>query len=169
MFYVQGYMETSSDYSQLSSMFAYNDIPYRTATILKEGIDKGVVDNTEKNWANVASNFHAANELDKAIDAYAKSAIKTDSGENDLKRAELLADTEQFKKAIAGFDTALKKGSLKEPGKVHFRKGLAYLGLKQYNSAIRSLGLATKYKKWSKQAVQWSGYAKNQKANADKL
>ena len=64
------------------------------------------------------------------------SAAKTKNGENDLKRAELLADTEKFKQAIAGFNTALEKGSLKDPGKAHFRKGLSYLGLKQYNSAF---------------------------------
>lgn len=169
MFYVMGYMENENDYKQLSSLFAYSDIAFRTAEILKEGIDKGIVEDTEKNWKNIASNYHVASELKKAIDAYGRSAAKTKTGENDLKRAELLADTEQFKQAIAGFNTALEKGSLKDPGKAHFRKGLSYLGLKQYNSAIAALDKATKYKKWRKQAVQWTGYVKNQKANAAKL
>jgi len=169
MFYVQGLMETENDYKTLSSMFAYNDIPYRTAAILKEGIDKGVVKDTEKNWKNVASNFHVASELEKAIDAYAKSAAKTESGENDLKRAELLADLDKFKQAVAGFNKALEKGALKDPGKAHFRKALAYLGMKQYNSAISSLNKATKYKKWRRQSVQWASYVKTQKKNAAKL
>lgn len=169
MFYVMGYMETENDYKQLSSMFAFNDIPFRTAVILKEGIDKGVVKDTEKNWKNIASNFHVASELKKAIHAYGKSADKASSGENDLKRAELLADDEQFKKAIAAFNTAISKGSLKDVGRAHFRKALAYLGLKQYNSAIGALDKASKYKKWRRQAVQWSGFAKNQKKNAAKL
>jgi len=169
MYYVLGYMETESDYKQLSSMFAFNDIPYRTAVILKEGIEKGFVKDTEKNWKNIASNFHVASELKKAIHAYGKSADKTSSGENDLKQAELLADDEQFKKAVAAFNTALSKGSLKDEGRAHFRKALAHLGLKQYNSAIGALGKASKYKKWRRQAVQWSGFAKNQKKNASKL
>ena len=169
MFYVLGYMETENDYKQLSSMFAFNDIPYRTAAILKEGIDKGLVKGTENNWKNVASNYHVASELKKAIHAYGKSAEKTNSGENDLKRAELLADDEQFQKAIEGFNTAIKKGSLKDTGRAHFRKALAYIGLKQYNSAMGALDKASKYKKWRRQAVQWSGFAKNQKKNAAKL
>ena len=90
-------------------------------------------------------------------------------GEHDLKRAELLADTDQFKRAITGFSAAIKKGSLKDPGNAHFRKGLAYLGLKQYNSAISSLDKATKYKKWRKRAVQWKSYVKTQKTNSAKL
>ncbi len=169
MFYVQGYMETENDYKQLSSIFAYSDIPYRTAVILKEGIDKGLVKDTEKNWKNIASNFHVASELDKAIEAYARSAAKSDTGENDLKRAELLADREKYKEAIAAFNKALEKGKLKDEGKAHFRKGLAYLGLKQYNSAIASLNKATKYKRWRKGAVQWIGFVKNQQKNAAKL
>lgn len=169
MFYVLGYMETENDYKQLSSMFAFNDIPYRTAMVLKEGIDKGLVEGTEKNWINIASNFHVASELNSAINAYGKSAAITKTGENDLKQAELLADNEEFKKAIAAFNTALKKGSLKDTGRAHFRKALAYLGLKQYNSAIGALDKASKYKKWRRQAVQWSGFAKNQKKSASKL
>lgn len=169
MFYVQGYMETSNDYKQLSSLFAYSEIPYRTADVLKEGIAKGIVKDTEKNWNNIASNFHVAQELDKAIDAYGRAADKSKSGEKDLKRAELLADQEKYKKAIAGFDKALKKGSLKDAGRAHYRKGMAYFGMKQYNSAIASLQKATKYKKWRRRAVQWTGYVKTQKKQAAKL
>jgi len=169
MFYVQGMMESENDYKQLSSIFAYSDIPYRTALTLKEGIDKGIVKDTEKNWKNIASNFHVASELDKAIEAYGRSAAKSDSGENNMKRAELLADREKYKAAIAGFNKALEKGDLKDEGKAHFRKGLAYLGLKQYNSAIASLNKATKYKRWRKGAVQWIGFVKNQQKNAAKL
>ena len=80
MFYVQDMMETENDYKLLSSMFAYNDIPFRTAVVLKEGIEKGIVKDTEKNWKNIASNFHVASEMEKAIDAYAKSAAKSDTG-----------------------------------------------------------------------------------------
>jgi len=169
MFYVQGLMESENDYKQLSSIFAYSDIPYRTAVILKEGIEKGLVKDTEKNWKNIASNFHVASELDKAIEAYGHSAAKSDSGENDQKRAELLADREKYKEAIASFNKALEKGKLKDEGKVHFRKGLAYLGLKQYNSSIRALNKATKYKRWRRGAVQWIGFVKNQQKNAAKL
>jgi tetratricopeptide (TPR) repeat protein len=169
MFYVQGYMETSNDYKQLSALFAYNEIPYRTAVVLEEGISKGVVKDTEKNWNNIASNFHVSQELKKAIVAYERAADKSETGEKDLKRAELLADLEEFKKAVAGFDKALQKGSLKDAGRAHYRKGMAYFGMKQYNSSIASLQKATKYKKWRKRAVQWTGYVKTQKKQAAKL
>ena len=169
MFYVLGYMETENDYKQLSSIFAYSDIPYRTATILKEGIDKGVVQDTEKNWKNIASNFHVASELDKAIAAYERSAKKSDSGENDIKQAELLSDSSKYKRSVEVFDRALKKGKIKDVGKVHFRKGIAYLELKQFNRSIASFGEALKYKKWKQRASQYLSYAKTQKANAAKL
>ncbi len=169
MFYVLGYMETENDYKQLSSIFAYSDIPYRTASILKEGIEKGIVKDTEKNWNNVASNFHVASELDKAIEAYERSAAKSDTGEYDVKQAELLSDRERYKQAVQVFDRALSKGKLKDVGKVHFRKGVAYLEMKQYNRSIASFREAQKYKKWKKQAEQYLKYASGCKANAAKL
>ncbi len=169
LFYVQGMMETEGDYKLLSAIFAFSDIPYRTAVILKEGIEKGVVKDNDKNWENVASGFHSANELEKAIVAYGKSASKTDSGKFDLKQAELLSDLDEFKKAILAFNKALKKGSLKQPGKAYFGKGLAQIGLKQYNSAISSLTKATKYKKWNKRSKQWIAFVRNAKKNAELL
>jgi len=169
MFYVMGYMETENDYKQLSSIFAYSDIPYRTASILKEGIEKGIVKDTVKNWDNIAANYHVASELDKAIEAYERSAAKADTGEYDVKQAELLSDRERYKKAVQVFDRALSKGKLKDVGKVHFRKGVAYLEMKQYNRSIASFREAQKYKKWKRQAEQYLKYANGRKANAAKL
>jgi len=169
MFYAQGFMETENDYKQLSNYFAYSEIPYRTAVILKEGIDKGLVEDTEKNWNNIAQNFHISSELDKAIYAYGRAAAKATDGEKHIKQAELLSDRYKYKKAIETFDKGLKKGGLKDIGKVHFRKGIAYLELKQFNSSIASFQEATKYKKWRRQAVQYSSHAKNRKKQAAKL
>lgn len=169
MFYVLGYMENENDYKQLSSIFAYSEIPYRTAAILKEGIEKGLVKDTEKNWNNIASNFHVASELDKAIEAYQRAASKSETGEYDVKQAELLSDREKYKTAIQVFDRALSKGKVDDVGKVHFRKGVAYLEMKQYNSSIAAFREAQKYKKWKKQAQQYMKYANGRKANAAKL
>jgi len=169
MFYVQGLMETENDYKQLSNIFAYSEIPYRTANILKEGIEKGVVKSTEKNWKNVAQNYHIASELDKAIHAYGKSAKESSHGKNDIKQAELLADRYKYQKAIEAFDRGMKKGEIDDVGKVHFRKGIAYLELKQFNRSIASFEKATKYKKWRRQAVQYGSHAKNRKKQAAKL
>ncbi len=168
MFYIQGMMEKASDYKQLSVIFAWSEIPLRTAQILKEGIDKKIVEDNEKNWKNIGANFHISQEIDKAVLAYGRAGKQSDDGENELKQGELLADDEQFKKAIIKLNIAIKKG-VKDEGKVHYRKGLAYLGLKQYNRAITHLGKATKYKKWRKRSAQWTGYAKTQKKNAAKL
>lgn len=163
LFYLQGLMDKESDFVLLSQMFAHNDIPYRTATVLKEGMDKGIVKSTDENWSDIASNFHLAGELKNAIEAYTESAERTLTGEIDLKRAELLADSEQFLRAVTGFDQALKKGSLKDPGKAYFRKGLALFGLKLYDQAISSLDKANKYVSWRKRASQWTEYIKRHK------
>jgi len=169
LFYVQGLMETENDYLLLSQMFALNEIPYRTAVILKEGIDIGSVKDNDKNWKDIASNFHVAGELKQAIIAYGRSADKSNSGEMDLKRAELLADDGSFKQAVVGFDKALQKGSLEDPGKAYFRKGLAQYELKKYQQAIRSLLQAKKYSKWRSKSNQWKNYIKGIKERVASL
>ena len=124
---------------------------------------------TEKNWKNVAANYHVASELDKAIYAYGRSADKADDGENYVKQAELLSDAYKYKDSVQVFNKALKKGKIDDVGKVHFRKGIAYLELKQFNNSIQSFGEATKYKKWKQRAGQYINYAKTQQSNAAKL
>jgi len=169
MFYVQDMMEIENDYMLLSQMFAYNELPFRTATILQEGIDKGFVKDNDKNWKDVASNFHVAGDLKQAIAAYGRSATKTDSGEMDLKRAELLADNDQFELAVVGFDRALQKGSLQDPGKAYFRKGIALFGLANYDSAMATLRQASKYANWRSKVRQWSNYIKGVKGQVASL
>ncbi len=169
LFYVQEMMDTENDYLMLSQMFSYNNIPYRTAVILQEGIDKGIVKDSDKNWNDIASNFHIAGELNDAISAYEKSSVKTNTGEIDFKRAELLADINQFERAIDGFDAALQKGGLEDIGKVHFRKGIALYGLKQYDSAIVALQKANKYSEWRVRSEQWAKYIGDKKRQSGLL
>lgn len=169
MFYVQGLMETENDYMLLSRMFAYNNIPYRTAVILKEGIDRGHVKDNDKNWKDIGENFHVAGELKEAIIAYGRSADKTNVGDMDLKRAELLADDENFEQAVVVFDKALLKGSLQDPGKAYFRKGLAQYELKNYDQAISTLQEAKKYINWRSKARQWANYIKGIKGQVASL
>jgi tetratricopeptide (TPR) repeat protein len=158
MFYVRGQMDKDADFQLLASMFSYNGIPYRAATILREGVTKEIVDSTESSWNEIASNFRASGEIRKAIDAYAKSAAIANHGENDLIRAELLSDVDQYESAVKSFDVALKKGDLKDTGKAYFRKGIALYQLSQYGPAITTLKEAQKYTRWKDRAIQWSRF-----------
>jgi tetratricopeptide (TPR) repeat protein len=162
LFYLQGFMEKSSDYKQLSAFFAWNNIPNRSAYFLKKGIEKKQVKSDEKNWKNIAQNYHLARELKKASYAYEQAGQYAKTGENELKQAEILIENEQYQQSIHPLNKALKKG-VKDPGKLFFQKGIAYLELKQFNNAKKALKQAKKYKKWRSRAINYTKYVKGQK------
>jgi len=163
MFYLRGKFDTENDYKLLSSLFSYEDVPYRSALILEEGLKKGVVKSEDKNWRNVAQNYHVSNELSRAINAYGRSAEIADDGRDYLKQAELYSDKEEWQAAVRSFDKALKKGGLDDVGRAYLRKGVALISMGRCDSAFKALDQASKYKKYRKQSNSWADYAKDRK------
>ncbi len=154
MLYLQNRFDKESDYKQLSSLFAYQDVPFRSAQILEEGIKKGIVKPEENNWKNVASNYRYSNEADKAIVAYGRTAEVSDTGDYYLNQGELYMEKEKWKKAVASLDKAIRKGKLNDKGRVYYRKGIALGNNGKCTASIKSLKKATKYESWSKSAKQ---------------
>lgn len=160
MFYLYGGFENETDYKTLSALFAYEEIPYRSAEILEEGVSKGLVKPEVKNWKAIAANYRVSKEVDKAIDAYGRTAELADDGEDYLTQADLYGEKEKWRDVVKSLDKALKKG-VKDTGRVYFTKGNAQASLGQCKSALASLESATKYKKWRKRANAWISYVKD--------
>ncbi len=165
MFYVRGEFDKDDDYSWLSTLFALRDIPYRSAEVLEEGLNKGLVESDKKNWGAVAQNYHISNELEKAVKAYGKTAELSETGTEYLKQAEILSDDEQYKEAITAFDKALEKGGLKteEQGRAYFRKGTTLVNMGRCDAGMNVLEQAQKFKKFRRQAEQWVIFAEDRK------
>jgi len=160
MLYLNGGFDKESDYKTLSALFAYEDIPYRSAEILEEGVNKGLVKPEEKNWNAIAANYRVSKEIEKAINAYGKTAEVAEDGEEYLTQAELYAEKEKWRDTIKSLNKALEKG-VKDQGRVYFTKGSAQASLGQCKAAIQTLETATKYKNWRKRANAWISYVKD--------
>jgi tetratricopeptide (TPR) repeat protein len=167
MFYLRGKFETENDYKTLSNLFSYQEVPYKAALVLEEGIKKGVVTKEAKNWRSVARYYHSSNQLKEAIRAYGETAKLAEDGKDFLKQAELLSDDDQWRKSIQAFDKAINKGGLEDEGRAFLRKGVALVNLGSCDSALKVLDQASKYKKHRKSAIGWTNYA-NEKIKNNK-
>ena len=47
MFYLRGKFDTSNDYTFLSSLYSYQEVPYKAALVLQDGITKGTVEEND--------------------------------------------------------------------------------------------------------------------------
>lgn len=156
--YRQGLLEKENELKQLAALYAYQDIPFKSAEVLEKGIQSGKIPANEKNWNAVAVGWRSAREFDRAIKSFGEAAKYADVGEYYFLMAEMYGDQEKWKESIAALQNAFKKGNLKNPGFAYMRLGEAKFRLGAYKESIAAFQAATKYGNTSKAAEQWANY-----------
>jgi len=160
--YKQDMLTKGSEYRNLSSMYAINDLPYKSARIIEEGLKKGLVEPTEKHWKQAAAGWQLSRENKRAIKAYSEAGKYAEDGRNEMRIAVLHSDKENWKSAIKYFKIALDKGGLKRDlGRAHMNLGIALFNAGKSTEALASLKKAQKYKATKRNASQWINYVRD--------
>src|SRR6056297_1900861 len=63
-------LDRSSEFMQLASLLQMQDSPRQAAEVMEDGIARGIVESTRRNWEMVGGAWYEARELDKALVAY---------------------------------------------------------------------------------------------------
>lgn len=142
----------------LADMYRYLQIPYKSAQLLTQAIDKDVIKADLENLSNLADSWLAAKENLKAMPVLQKLAALDGSGESDLKYARALFGLEQWQNAEVSLSKSLTKLQGKRVGSALLLLGMTQFHLNQFTEAIASLNKATKYEDERHQANQWLRY-----------
>ncbi len=181
---VMGGLDKSRDIINTAYLYLGDDVPYKAAKILEEGIESKKVERNVKYLKILANAWRAAKETDKAI-ATTKQAVKVaaqeDKANKDKKKyqpeqgniyAELVAlylDKDDSEAAVKAGKSALKVGNLKKPCEVHTNMGIAYVDMRKYKSAIGSFKEARKDKQCRAFVNSWLRYAENEQKQQEAL
>lgn len=158
--YKQGFLEKESQIKMLSSLYAQNDVPVKSAKLLEKHIDSGIVKRDDKNLSALANAWHAAQHIDKAAKYYGQVAKITNASKHYSKQGMLLKQDEQFKGAIVALNKALKIG-VKNEGRLYMSIAESHFYLEQYKPAYKAIKKAMEYPKTRKNAKGWVNFIKD--------
>ncbi len=153
----------------LADMYRYLNIPYKSAQLLKQGIESGIIASDFDNLSRLADSWLAAREDAKSAAILQKVAQLDDSGESDLKYGRVLFGLEQWKKAVKPLANSLKKLKGKRLGVAHLLLGMTQFHLGQVVQSKSSFTKAVAFENERNQAGQWLRHVDNliAKGNAD--
>ncbi len=160
--YQQGFVEKPSELRNLAQVYYLNELPYKAAEIMEQGLSNGKLDNTLSNRKFYAQSLMQAKEYDAAIEAYQQAAELGDRGDMLAQAAQLALNIDRNDVALELAQQALAAGELKNPGNMYLVQGMVYVNQKQYQRAVAAFQSAQDYEATEAAASQWVRYAKSQ-------
>jgi tetratricopeptide (TPR) repeat protein len=158
--YKQGFLDKESQIKMLSSLYAQSEMPFRSALLLEKYIASGLVKRDDKNVATLANTWHAAKNIGKAASYYGELAKMTNEAKHYSKQGTLLAQDEQFKKAVVALNKAVDLGA-KNKGRLYMSIAESHFYLGQYKQAYAAINKAMKDPKTRKTARGWKSFIKD--------
>lgn len=139
----------------MADMYRYLHIPYKSALLLDEGLEKGIIEANLDNLTRLAESWIAAKELEKASIILEKAAKIDESGMSDLKYGRVLFSMEMWKEASEPLAKSITKLQGKEVGAALLLSGMAQFHLGRLTDAKKQFGQAISYENERNQAGQW--------------
>lgn len=160
--YEQGFFEKESDYVTLAQLLLGNEVPYKAARIIENGLEKNIVKRDASNLRLLADAWTMAKELDAAVVALNEAAPLADDGELYLRLSQVELDRTRWQEASTAAGRALAKGGLGRPYVAHIIRGLAAFNQKQYDASREAFGNAASFEEGRETAGQWLQYVERE-------
>ena len=162
--YVQGLLEKDSELVMLSQRLLNADVPYEAASVLEDGLESGIVEQSEKNLRLLATCYTLAQEMSKAIEAWTRASEYAEDGSIFYRLAQALAQEDRHEEAIKAYDRALKDEELDDLSDAYFWLAISHMQISNWDLATSAFRSAAKYdEKIAKQSRQYIRYIAGEK------
>ena len=158
----QSFLEKESEIWHFASLLDSQGFPLKSAILLERALKAKKIKSNQKNHERLGDLWQRAQEGEKALKHYQKSAIFAKDGKIFAKMARLHRQFRDWKAMAKNIQKALEKGQVSRPENLYISLGTAYLQLKQNQKALKAFESVierTKAKTSSiKRARQWIAY-----------
>ncbi len=140
---------------QVVQYYLHLGLPYKAADLLVDGLEKKIVQDVEPNRELLVTCWLHARENQRALDVLEQLAGRTQTGKIHLRRAEILAQLEQWQEVATSVAEGLRKGGLTNTGKAFMLLGVAEYRSGNLDKSKAAFTEATAHRASAKQARQW--------------
>jgi tetratricopeptide (TPR) repeat protein len=152
--YSQGLLDESAELQRLAQLLLFLDLPYRAATVLKKGIDDGIIGDEAIAWEMLSNSWIAAREYDKAAEPLEHAARLAERGDLYVRLSQVHIQREKWKEAEGALRLGLDKG-LGRPGEAYLLMGISLHRQKRPAQARRWFARARGQSDSSAEADSW--------------
>jgi len=109
--YISNQLSNERDFKNLAYLYLSENIPYKAAKVIQQGIEQGIVARTDKNLNLLSTAWSLAKEPSLALTALIEAATLSASGTYDLQLARLYFNQDNWTEAIKAVESARAKDS----------------------------------------------------------
>jgi len=122
--YTADFLEKQTDFTNLAGLLMQEEVPYRAAKVLEDGLNRKAVERDAKNLQSLGQAWQLAKEVDKAIPVFEEAAGLADDGKIYERLSYLYLESDQYDKCVDSATGALDKGGLRKDQSVYIVKGM---------------------------------------------
>lgn len=122
--YTADFLEKQTDFTNLAGLLMQEEVPYRAAKVLEDGLERKAVTRDAKNLQSLGQAWQLAQEVDKAIPVFEEAARMADDGKIYERLSYLYLESDQYEKCVDSATGALDKGGLRKDQTVYVVKGM---------------------------------------------
>ncbi len=162
--YHRDLLDRQAEFMQLASLLQSRGAPRRSAEVMIDGIERGIVEGSRRHWEMAAGAWYQARELDRALDAYENAGAQASDGKIDLQRGFLLVDQERWEEARDALTRALELGGLNEGenGNAWLLIGMSHFNLGNPDASLEAFNQASNYSRVRAAAREWINHVREQ-------
>ena len=160
----EGYVTASRDLTRVAQMFMIEGLPHRGAAVMKQGIEDGSIEKTERAYRTYSDTLLQSREWEQALDPLGKAADLHKDGTLYVRLAQVNLQLGRWGDARSSLNLAFEKGDLSDEGQAHILFGIAAANDKKWSTSIAAFKRAQNFDGTRDVAGKWIKYVEREKA-----
>jgi tetratricopeptide (TPR) repeat protein len=159
----EGYVTESRDLTRVAQMFMVEGLPHRGAAVMKQGIEDGSIEKSERAYQTLSDTLLQSREWEEALEPLSMAAELHKDGSLYVRLAQVNLQLGRWSDARTSLNLAFEKGDLSDEGQAHILFGIAAANDKKWKASIAAFRRAEQFENKSGVAGKWISYVEREK------